>query len=206
MKTPIPFRLLSLPLSILLLGCLTAFAQGNAGPKIESSYEVVLQLIVGSNEAVEGVALPPNLRSVSSQLKNNFGFANYRLENTFVGRIAANGTFDYRSVSNSFGSGVDTETPSFLEWTLGRLQSSVDDKGQASIQAQPFRFGAKVPIKVSSLADGGTKTIANITYEPIGLTVNQVSLAQNTPTLIGTLSLPKTAGTIFLVLTVRPAN
>ena len=206
MKKPTSVRIVSVLLSILLLSGLTAFAQGNSGPKIESSYEVVLQLVVGSNDAVEGVALPPSLRSVSTQLKNNFGFSNYRLDAMFIGRIAANGTFEYKSVSNSFGGGVDAETPSFLEWTLGRLQSSVDDKGQASIQAQPFRFGAKVPIKVSSLADGGSKTVQNVTYESVGLTVNQVSLAQNTPTLIGTLSLPKTTGTIFLVLTVKPAS
>jgi hypothetical protein len=204
MKPPRTFSLTICLLSALLFGGLTAFAQ-SPGPKVEASYEVVLQLVVGSNEGSEGAALPANLRGMSGQLKNNFGFSNYRLDNTFVGRIAANGTFDYKSVSNSFGSGVDAETPSFLEWTLGRLISSTDDKGQATVQAQPFRFGAKVPIKVSTLTDGGTKTVSNTSYESIGLTVNQVSLAQNTPTLIGSLSLPKTAGTIFLVLTVRPA-
>ena len=204
MKPPKTFRLTICLLVVFLFGGLTAFAQGPS-PKFEASYEVVLQLVVGSNEGGEGTALPANLRGMSGQLKSNFGFSNYRLDNTFVGRIAANGTFEYKSVSNSFGSGVDAETPSFLEWTLGRLISSTDDKGQAAVMAQPFRFGAKVPVKVSTLVDGGTKTVSNTSYESIGLTVNQVSLAQNTPTLIGSLSLPKTAGTIFLVLTVRPA-
>ena len=204
MKPPKTFRLTICLLAVFLFGGLTAFAQG-PNPKFESSYEVVLQLVVGSNEGGEGTALPANLRGMSGQLKSNFGFSNYRLDNTFVGRIAANGTFEYKSVSNSFGSGVDAETPSFLEWTLGRLISSTDDKGQAAVMAQPFRFGAKVPVKVSTLVDGGTKTVSNTSYESIGLTVNQVSLAQNTPTLIGSLSLPKTAGTIFLVLTVKPA-
>ena len=204
MKPPKTFRLTICLLAVFLFGGLTAFAQG-PNPKFESSYEVVLQLVVGSNEGGEGTALPANLRGMSGQLKSNFGFSNYRLDNTFVGRIAANGTFEYKSVSNSFGSGVDAETPSFLEWTLGRLISSTDDKGQAAVMAQPFRFGAKVPVKVSTLVDGGTKTVSNTSYESIGLTVNQVSLAQNAPTLIGSLSLPKTAGTIFLVLTVRPA-
>ena len=204
MNPPKTFRLTVCLLSVLLFGGLPIFAQSSS-PKVEASYEVVLQLIVGSNENGEGTALPANLRGMSGQLKNNFGFSNYRLDNTFVGRIAANGTFEYKSVSNSFGSGVDGETPTFLEWTLGHLISSTDEKGRAAIMAQPFRFGAKVPVKVSTLVDGGTKTVSNTSYESIGLTVNQVSLAQNTPTLIGTLSLPRTTGTIFLVLTVRPA-
>jgi len=45
-----------------------------------------------------------------------------------------------------------------------------------------------------------------LNYEAVGLNMNRVSLPENKPTLIGTLSLPKTTGTMFLVLTVRPTE
>ena len=34
-------------------------------------------------------------------------------------------------------------------------------------------------------------------YESIGLTMSIIGLPANTPTLVGTISLPKTTGTIF---------
>jgi hypothetical protein len=67
------------------------------------------------------------------------------------------------------------------------------------IVAQPFRFGARVPIRVAEPGKPG----AAINYESIGLTINRVSFRENVPTLLGTISLPRTAGTLFIVLTVR---
>jgi hypothetical protein len=43
-------------------------------------------------------------------------------------------------------------------------------------------------------------------YESIGLDLNRVTLAENTPTVIGTLTLPNTAGTLFLVMTAKPVE
>jgi hypothetical protein len=45
-----------------------------------------------------------------------------------------------------------------------------------------------------------------VNYEGVGLTAYRISVASSRPTLVGTISLPKTAGTMFLVLTVRPAE
>lgn len=198
-------RTLLLFAAILLAGG-TVLAQNNPNPtQVAASYEVMLQVVVGSNGSAEGSSLTPNLRGLSDQLRSNFGFANYRLDNTFVGRVGTSGTFEYKSISNTVGAGADSETPSFLEWTLGGLRSSINDKGEAVFQAEPFRFGARVPVRISTFKDDSGKAISNINYEAIGLTVNRVSLRENAPTLIGTLSLPKTAGTVFLILTVKPA-
>ncbi|MGH7783158.1 MAG: hypothetical protein ACREO5_04870 [Candidatus Binatia bacterium] len=204
MKTRKPLLLLS----IVLVAAASLYAQPEAArpPQIAPSYEVMLQVLVGSNDTANGGTLSPNLRAVSSQFKSNFAFSNYRLDNTFVGRVATNGSYEYKSISNTIGTGVDSETPTFLEWTLGTLRSAANDKGQTTFQAEPFRFGARVPVRVSSYSnDNSGKAIATINYESIGLVVNRVGLLENTPTLIGTISLPKTAGTLFLVLTVKPA-
>ncbi|MEP6849589.1 MAG: hypothetical protein ABI999_12095, partial [Acidobacteriota bacterium] len=104
------------------------------------------------------------------------------------------------------GTGVDSDTPTFLEWSLGGLRTSTNDKGRMIFQAEPFRFGARVPVRGTNMIGDGGKLASITNYESIGVTVNRVSLSENTPTLIGTLSLPKTAGTIFLVLTIKPTE
>jgi len=188
----------------LLLIVTGASAQiGPPRPPIEPSVEAVLQVIIGSNDSADG-NLPAGLRVLTGQLRANFPFPNYRLDSTYVGRLGGSGTFEYKSISNTIGSGPDSDTPTFLEWTLGNLRTSSD--GKTIYQAEPFRFGARVPVRISSFKDEGGKVLSNVNYEAVGLTVNRVSLAANTPTLIGTISLPKTAGTLFLVLTVRPAE
>jgi hypothetical protein len=194
--------------SIVFLNGLNVKAQSDSSrSRLEPSFEAVLQVVVASNDTAEGVALPGNLRAVTGALKTNYGFTNYRLYNTLVGRIGNNGTLDYKSVSSSVGQLEDSDTPTFFEWTLGSLVSAPDAKGQAAYQAQPFRFGARVPVKVSNFVAGDSgRTVSTVNYEPVGLTVNRLSLAENTPTLIGSLSLPKTTGTLFLVLTIRPVE
>ena len=76
---------------------------------------------------------------------------------------------------------------------------------QNGFQARSFRFGARVPVRVGTTRDSAGAVTPVVNYEPVGLTMNMIGLPANTPTLIGTISLPKTTGTIFLVATVRTA-
>ena len=179
-------------------------ASAQVEPKtIEPSYEAILHLIVGSGDASANDGLPQNLSNVSRQIKNNFTFANYRLANTFVGRIANSGSFEYKSLSDMFGQEKDNDSRTFLEWTLGGLRAVPDAAGQNSFQAQTFRFGARVPVKTGQTKNSEGQIIDIINYEQVGLSMNRTSLGENKPTLIGTLSLPKTNGTLFLVLTIK---
>ena len=185
---------------------LLSFAQTEAKMQAEPSYEVVLQVVAGSNDAAQKNNLPANLATVTRNLKNNFSFSNYRLSNTYIGRIANTGNLEYKTVSSNFGRSQDSETPTFLEWSLGNLRTMPNASGQKTIQLQPFRFGARLPIVTSSIKEDGGKTSSVINYESVGLTLQRVSLPENAPTLIGTLSTSKTDETIFLVLTVRPVE
>jgi hypothetical protein len=54
-----------------------------------------------------------------------------------------------------------------------------------------------------SVENGKASDVVN--YESVGLVVNRLAIPENRPTMIGTISLPKTSGTVFLVLTVKPA-
>ena len=202
MNRPKNFFLFSIVSFIFLIGVVTSASAQVETKQIEPSYEAVLQLIVGSSDTSIKGDLPPNLSTVSRQIKNNFTFANYRLANTFVGRIANTGSFEYKSLSDMFGQESSSDSRTFLEWTLGGLRA-VPDAGQTSFQAQSFRFGARVPVKTGQTKNSEGQIIDIINYESVGLSINRTSLGENKPTLIGTLSLPKTNGTLFLVLTIK---
>lgn len=195
--------------SIFVLCFLTStvlFGQTDVKTQAEPSYEVVLQVVAGSNDAAQKPNLPSNLANVAKNLRNNFSFSNYRLSNTYIGRVANTGNIEYKTVTSGFGQNPNSETPSFLEWSLGNLRNLPDANGRRAIQLQPFRFGARMPIVTASYKDDGGKTNSVINYESIGLTLQRVSLPENVPTLVGTLSTPKSDEAIFLVLTVRPVE
>ena len=180
-----------------------ANAQGPApAPMADSSFDVSLHLVLGSNEGGRG-DLPNELSAVTKQMRSNFGFSNYRLASTFLGRISNSGSFEYKSVSNIFGQQSTVDTQTFLEWSLGDFHTVPTAGGGQAVQARAFRFGAKVPVVLGPT--GGDKA-APVQYESIGVNVGRFVVAQNTPTLIGTLNLPGTSGTIFLVMTVRSAD
>src|SRR5947199_5854251 len=64
-----------------------AAAQGLAPAGVEGSYEVSLQVLVGSNDQAVGASVPQGLSGVVRELKSRFSFENYRLINTYFGRI-----------------------------------------------------------------------------------------------------------------------
>src|SRR5688572_7900315 len=99
-----------------------AYGQGDGRP-VEPSYEVSLQLIIGSNDTSVKADVPASLSNISRQLKSSFGFANYRLAGTFLGRVSNSGTFEYKSSTNMFGQESERSRPTFLDWSLVDLRS-----------------------------------------------------------------------------------
>lgn len=188
-------------LSVALLS--VAFASNAAAQQqLEPSYEVALQVLIGSNDTGARGELPSSLSTIAKQLKNNFSFNNYRLANTFLGRVSNNGNIEYKSVSNVFGEESNAEGPqSFLEWSLVNFQVY-----QTGLQARQFRFGARIPVRTMGSAGEGGKTVPIVSYEHIGLSVNTIGVPVNKPTLIGTINLPRSSGTMFLVATIKPAE
>ncbi|MEP7148218.1 MAG: hypothetical protein ABI857_04985 [Acidobacteriota bacterium] len=188
------------PLVLLAFGSF-AVAQSDTVHQLEPSYEVTLHVVIGSNEAPTKNDLPASLAGISKHVKGNFSFSNYRLANTFVGRVSNTGTIEYKSVSNILGQETDGESQTFLDWSLGNFRVL-----QNGFQARSFRFGARVPIRTGTLKDPSGVATPVVNYESIGLTISMIGLPENTPTLIGTISLPKTTGTIFLIATVKAAG
>lgn len=182
-----------------------SFAQADLRPEIETSYDVVLQIVTGTNEGARS-DLPQNLSAVAKQLRGNFSFSSYSLANTYLGRVASAGGLNYKSVSDILKQTAPLSQPSFVEWTLANLRTAPNAKGDKMLQAQNFRFGARIPINIGGRPDETGKIVSITNYESIGLDLNRVTLAENVPTIIGTLTLPNTAGTLFLVMTAKPVE
>jgi hypothetical protein len=202
MKRPMSIR----PLFVFCVAIvLAASVYGQADARqLEPSYEVSLQMIVGSNESSGRQEMPASLSGISNHLKSSFAYKNYRLAGTIVGRVANSGSFEYKSTVSMFAE-PRTPHPTFVEWTLGTMRSGPATGGKVGIQAQAFRFGARVPMVVPRVGEGvNTSPIVN--YEPIGMALREVGLQINSPTLIGTINLPGAEGTVFLVMTVRSAE
>jgi hypothetical protein len=197
------FPLISLAF-LFLAAASSQIAQNDQRPPIEPSYDVILQVVAGGDNKIPGQALPQNLSSVARQLKTNYNFPDIRLVNTYVGRVANGGDFEFKSVSNPFGRAIETDMISFLEWSLSGLRSGHSAAGKAEFMLQAFRFGARIPIKIGVVRDDPKQT-PNFSYERVGLTSQRVSLAENSPTLLGSLALPGSDTAMFLVLTLRPA-
>lgn len=188
---PYKFTTLIFLTVVILCGGRSVFAQSQVADR---NFEAVLYVVVGSDEAAGRGDLPKAISNITRQIREDFSFGNYRLMNTYVGRLANTGSLDYKSISSSQNS-TELDSPSFLDWQLTEV------KADSAVDIRSFRFGARVPITVGRAAEGG-KPITS--YETVGLTLNKLSIAQNTPTLVGTISLPRTAGTVFLIMSVRP--
>lgn len=195
----------SLFVSIFVLAMAVVVVAQPEPPRLEPSYEVSLQLLIGSNDATARGEVPKNLTAVSSKLKNSFSFTNYRLASTLLGRVSNTGDFSYKSLANVFGQELDPKSGTFLEWSMANFRKLPSATGQG-FQAHGFRFGARVPVTTGTFQDNTGKTNPVINYESIGLNFVKVGVPENVPTLIGTLTLPGANGTIFLVMTVRSAD
>ena len=184
--------------AVLLILAGAILAQGESRP-IESSFEVTLSLVAGSNDSSQKGDLPAALAPIAKQLRSTFGFTNLRLADTYVGRIGNNGSIAYKSIANIDG-GTQSSTPSFLDWQITGLRNAAN--GANSVFINAFRFGARVPVLV-----GQSTNSTPIQYENIGLTVDRMTSVINSPILIGTVALPKAdGGRVFLVLNVNPVT
>lgn len=186
-------------LCVIALGAVGAIAQN-----VESSYDVTLHLVVGSNEAGAKTEMPSSLEQITQDIKSRFGFSGYRLANTIHSRIVDAGGAEYKSLANIFGETADPMQPSFMEMNVVDLRNLSQQKGAGVFQGRMFRFGAKVPVATGgSFKDETGKSRPITAYEHIGLTLNKFNVPENQPTLVGTLNLPGTNGTIFLLMTIK---
>ena len=182
---------------VFLLSLTNTFAQTQPKPQAETSYDVVLHILTASNNSGDKSPVPTTLSNVVKKLKTVYSFANYRLDSTFLQRIANNGNIEFRGIDNTSIQNQENSPQTFLDWTINGFQSLPNTNGQNSIQVQNFRFGQRVPIRTST---------GVFNYEQIGLTIQRFSMSENVPTIIGSLSTSNPNELTLLVLTVKPAQ
>lgn len=183
-----------------------SFAQNeaNQNQKAEPSFDVILQTIIASNNDSEKSALAPNLSGVVKKLKLNYPLANYNLSSTYLQRVANTGNVEFKSVSTR--QNQNTSAPVFSEWNLGQLWTLPDAQGKNSIQVRNFRFGQRVPVNSVTGKDEAGNPTSSTVYESVGITMQKLSLNENTPTVIGSLTTSKPDEIMFLILTVKSAE
>lgn len=182
---------------VLLFAAVTGFGQVAAEP----SYEVSMHILMGSNEAGSKGDIPSSLSGISQQLKSRVGYSNIRLAGTIIGRMANQGSFEYKSTSDLFGQ--DPTFRSFLELTVRDLRPG---NVAGSVKFDSIRFGARVPLITGYRKDETGKDTVVVNYEQIGLTLNRPGIYENLPALIGTLGAPNGKDMIFVVMTVKPLD
>ncbi len=168
-----------------------SLAQTEEKLRTEPNFDITLQIVVGTNDSGRS-ELPKDLNSISQQLRSIYPYTTYRVANTYMGRVGNNGSFEYKSLADLLGQQPNAANASFLEWSVGNLRVSDN-----AFVANSFRFGARIPVNLAVAGAPGNAT----TYESIGLNLARVGVTVGTPTLLGTLTLPKTDGTLFLVMT-----
>lgn len=184
------------------LGSFSIFGQS---PAIrDQSYEATLYILIGSDDAAQRSELPQSLDVVTKQIRDNFTFKNYRLTDTYYGRLADNGSLEYKSVSSLKNGSTEPDPPTFLDWRLASFKADSTHAGKNALRMETFRFGARVPVVITRIGGGEAKGVPVTNYESVGLTLNRLVVSESVPTLIGTVSLPRTTGTVFLVMTIRP--
>ncbi len=180
---------------ILLSSLTDSFAQNPAKTQAEPSFDVILQTVIASNNPTDKSDTPQSLLGVIKKLRADFPFSNYRLTSTYMQRVANLGNIEFKGVSNEANQNQDKNPATFSEWSLVGLENLLDEKGQATIQVQRFRFGQRVPIIISS----------TVAYEPVGFTT-KFSLTKNVPTVVGSVTTATPDELMFVILTVKSAE
>lgn len=179
--------------AIFLCFAAQTFAQETRDVKLaEPSYEVLLQVLVASNTS-DNNQIPSSLSAVVRKLKDTFPFTNYRVTATYLSRVENGGNIENRGIIQETNASA---TPTFQNWLLSGLKRVTGAGGQNLVQAGSFQFGTKFPIQMGQ----------TVNYDDTGLKINRLNLAENSPTIIGTMNASKTNELIVLVLTVRPSN
>jgi len=178
---------------------LSISAQQPDPDRSEPNLEITLHLIVTDDETGINDTMQSRLAPILRQLESSFGPARYRVADVQVGRMAANGVFDSKSISTISGKGQLGENPSFIEWRVGSPKRVLN--GDAwTVTVESFRFGLRMPVRHRPIGVDNGGGVVN--YEGLGITTSKLKFDQGVPTLVGTITLPQNGGSLFIVITV----
>jgi hypothetical protein len=172
------------------------------------NYDVQLYLLVASNQTSPHVDVPQAAEAAIKQLRTVLPFNDYRLAMTFLNRVQEGGRLEYSAIGGLTPASTQTSSlsPTFVQFSLGEIKTTANAAGQPVVQVSSFRFGLKVPVQTASVGLEGNKgSYPVIQYQDTGITT-QLSVREDTPTVVGTLPANKPDETFVLLLTIRRAT
>lgn len=199
-------KIFLLTIFVFFVGLSGVHAQNEGERQAHPNREIVLNVLVGSNSSAGKANLPASLANVTKKLGSMYSFANYRVAMTYFERVANGGTLSYSGIADNFLQNQNMERPVFLDWSLNGMQILPNAGNQTVAQFNNFHFGMRIPIVTGNYKTESGQTGPIINYERTGLTIQRFNVPENNPTVIGTIMLPKTEETVFLVLAVNSIN
>jgi hypothetical protein len=186
-------------------------SQASSKTKTEdgTGLEVQLHLLLATNSAANGDddKLPSSLEAVVKQLRSTFVFKNYRLVTTLLNRVSSGGKLSLRWVGSPLlsGTAATAATPGFNEFNVQEVNLVQDAQGQHVVKMENFKFGARIPIQISSVASNGSSAPV-VQYEQTGITTD-ISMREGEATIVGTLNVGPSGDALIIVVSAkRPAS
>lgn len=193
-------QLLALQIALVfaLASAASAAAQNNDAQSPPADYEVQLYVLVASQSTSSYSPLPPALRSMTTQLRNSLSFENYGVAITSLIRVPSGGSASANSVTTALPAPTEANgrAATYYGYELKLVRPTPDAAGQNVVQFAGFNFTMRVPIKTLG---GG------LNYESVGQRTS-LTLRENTPTLVGTLTTSRPDELLILVAQVRRAS
>lgn len=187
----------------------SAQASSKAKQEDATGLEVQLHLLLATKTAVNGddEKPPASLDAVVKQLRSVFGFKNYRLVTTLLNRVSSGGKLNLRWVGSPLlaGTAATAATPGFNEFYVEKVRLAQDEQGRDVVKMENFKFGARIPIQVSTVASNGNSAPI-VQYEQTGITTD-ISMREGEPTIVGTLNVGPSGDALIIVVSAkRPAS
>lgn len=173
-----------------------ANAQTNQTEKVQRNYEIMMQTVIGTDNAVEKKNIPTSLSQEINKFKQNYSYKNYELASTSLQRVAEGGSIRYRSLTNDIGSFPEIPTYAiYFNWNFNSIEESKSGSPN-DIFIKVFNFDASFPKKRDNL----------VSYEKVELGIVELNVKANKPNVIGSIAMPQTDETLFFILTVKETN
>ncbi|HEX8774980.1 MAG TPA: hypothetical protein VF735_15505 [Pyrinomonadaceae bacterium] len=166
--------------------------------------EVKLELIVASNSAGEGAKLPPQLDATIRQLRASLPYTHYRWAATFINRVSNGADSTTKGIAGPLlGTTPPTSSvPSFYDLVLTDVTLAPAGSQQKLVHFR-MHFGARLPIMAGSSASSSSSSGSQtVNYEGTGISTT-LSIPENEPVVVGTMSLGPTNEMLVLVVSVK---
>ena len=180
--------------TISLFLCLSIFAQSEnvvADGQPRQDLRAVLYFLIGNDNTTAGGELPKELTEAAKEIKSGWNHRSLVLAGRQMVKAEAPGTFKSR-ISIDLGNDGNARIPtSFLDWATS-LRSAEGNQ----VRLGGSTFSIRTPIRIAK-AESGSDVF---NYETFSTSMSGLSVRKSEPTLIGSLSLPATGGTLFMVI------